>query len=106
MIRRPPRSTLFPYTTLFRSFNLLGGALTPGQINRSLTDGAAAYARWRDEDHPDELGHVEVWRRFVTADWPPRAQDLVRQRASRLSYDWTWRTGWALRPGIAEALHT
>src|SRR3712207_8283954 len=23
MIRRPPRSTLFPYTTLFRSFNLL-----------------------------------------------------------------------------------
>src|SRR3712207_8468028 len=23
MIRRPPRSTLFPYTTLFRSYNLL-----------------------------------------------------------------------------------
>src|SRR2546426_6852151 len=28
MIRRPPRSTLFPYTTLFRSFyQLLGGGL-------------------------------------------------------------------------------
>src|SRR3712207_7583653 len=27
MIRRPPRSTLFPYTTLFRS--ALGGALLP-----------------------------------------------------------------------------
>src|SRR3712207_8212864 len=27
MIRRPPRSTLFPYTTLFRS---VGGALTSG----------------------------------------------------------------------------
>src|SRR6201995_4153865 len=26
MIRRPPRSTLFPYTTLFRSHRLLGGA--------------------------------------------------------------------------------
>src|SRR3712207_9466141 len=25
MIRRPPRSTLFPYTTLFRSDDLLGG---------------------------------------------------------------------------------
>src|SRR2546426_5727738 len=25
MIRRPPRSTLFPYTTLFRSLELLGG---------------------------------------------------------------------------------
>src|SRR5688572_32267338 len=26
MIRRPPRSTLFPYTTLFRSGALIGGA--------------------------------------------------------------------------------
>src|SRR6266700_6667093 len=26
MIRRPPRSTLFPYTTLFRSFDDLEGA--------------------------------------------------------------------------------
>src|SRR3712207_8156642 len=24
MIRRPPRSTLFPYTTLFRSFDVMG----------------------------------------------------------------------------------
>src|SRR3712207_9338027 len=27
MIRRPPRSTLFPYTTLFRSRHARGGAL-------------------------------------------------------------------------------
>src|SRR5690242_20857373 len=27
MIRRPPRSTLFPYTTLFRSIFVLSGAL-------------------------------------------------------------------------------
>src|SRR3712207_8497554 len=27
MIRRPPRSTLFPYTTLFRSLQALGPAL-------------------------------------------------------------------------------
>src|SRR2546422_4461101 len=26
MIRRPPRSTLFPYTTLFRSFDREGGS--------------------------------------------------------------------------------
>src|SRR6267378_5022129 len=31
MIRRPPRSTLFPYTTLFRS-----GDATPGQLVFSL----------------------------------------------------------------------
>src|SRR2546422_10083966 len=30
MIRRPPRSTLFPYTTLFRS--LRGSAHTPGRV--------------------------------------------------------------------------
>src|SRR2546427_5007536 len=33
MIRRPPRSTLFPYTTLFRSLRMLeeaGVAITPG----------------------------------------------------------------------------
>src|SRR2546428_9392823 len=28
MIRRPPRSTLFPYTTLFRSFYVWSDALT------------------------------------------------------------------------------
>src|SRR5258707_10904983 len=30
MIRRPPRSTLFPYTTLFRSETALGGAAHTG----------------------------------------------------------------------------
>src|SRR5438093_8961568 len=30
MIRRPPRSTLFPYTTLFRSTVLTGSFGTPG----------------------------------------------------------------------------
>src|SRR5690348_18111451 len=33
MIRRPPRSTLFPYTTLFRSLQLVGG---PGRDARLL----------------------------------------------------------------------
>src|SRR5438132_13349734 len=30
MIRRPPRSTLFPYTTLFRSVLRVGGPPDPG----------------------------------------------------------------------------
>src|SRR5687768_17988161 len=33
MIRRPPRSTLFPYTTLFRS--LMRSALNSGEMRRS-----------------------------------------------------------------------
>src|SRR3712207_6926180 len=31
MIRRPPRSTLFPYTTLFRSIEVLEGELLAGE---------------------------------------------------------------------------
>src|SRR3712207_6863456 len=31
MIRRPPRSTLFPYTTLFRSFDRVGPC-APGRV--------------------------------------------------------------------------
>src|SRR3712207_7995861 len=36
MIRRPPRSTLFPYTTLFRSRAIDGLGLTPDRV---LVDG-------------------------------------------------------------------
>src|SRR2546429_9904670 len=35
MIRRPPRSTLFPYTTLFRSILILGGGF--GGVYTALT---------------------------------------------------------------------
>src|SRR5256885_16342308 len=33
MIRRPPRSTLFPYTTLFRSFCVMEGVATPEAVD-------------------------------------------------------------------------
>ena len=99
----PPQEPAPPELVL-RLFNVTGGALTPGEINRSLTAGHAAYAAWRDEDHPDELSHAEVWRRFVTPGWPAPAREAVRQQATRLAYDWAWRSAWALRPGIPEAL--
>src|SRR5260370_27602967 len=38
MIRRPPRSTLFPYTTLFRSFHD-GQELARGQSERGFRSG-------------------------------------------------------------------
>src|SRR6266540_6750660 len=34
MIRRPPRSTLFPYTTLFRSYDPLSLPALPGLLDR------------------------------------------------------------------------
>src|SRR2546430_6160754 len=39
MIRRPPRSTLFPYTTLFRSLDWL--SKQPGDANSSADEAAA-----------------------------------------------------------------
>src|SRR3712207_7386295 len=39
MIRRPPRSTLFPYTTLFRSGRTLSGTVSgvAGDVLRSIS---------------------------------------------------------------------
>src|SRR6202167_4774162 len=52
MIRRPPRSTLFPYTTLFRSDS--GRHLAP--ISRSaLFRTRSAISRTRSEEHTSEL---------------------------------------------------
>src|SRR5258708_29471606 len=50
MIRRPPRSTLFPYTTLFRSqLTAHGGAAALGDVH----EGDAMFVV---DDHPALLG--------------------------------------------------
>src|SRR2546427_7881118 len=87
MIRRPPRSTLFPYTTLFRS---VGGDAAHGGIRvREQLAGARTERRVargdRSEEHTSELQsqsnlvcrlllekkkgcahrHLEPWRRAL-----------------------------------------
>src|SRR3712207_7080531 len=58
MIRRPPRSTLFPYTTLFRSH--VGAGLNPGNgeaaagAGAAITPGNQAVGQ-RSEEHTSEL---------------------------------------------------
>src|SRR5260370_21406338 len=42
MIRRPPRSTLFPYTTLFRSLDAAWGAVDDEPEQPGHDDGAGA----------------------------------------------------------------
>src|SRR5256884_8368504 len=49
MIRRPPRSTLFPYTTLFRSMNPRGAkALLKSKVKLGADAAAAAGPKGRD----------------------------------------------------------
>src|SRR2546430_7185951 len=54
MIRRPPRSTLFPYTTLFRSrISSIRNRYPPGR--RTLTISESARTNSRSEEHTSEL---------------------------------------------------
>src|SRR5256885_8473084 len=60
MIRRPPRSTLFPYTTLFRSFIRFLGVRREAVSTRQNVQTYAqhtllAYIGWRSEEHTSEL---------------------------------------------------
>src|SRR2546425_3431006 len=67
MIRRPPRSTLFPYTTLFRSRTLRKRAVyraghlelkaqsSSRLIPHRLPDGVFSSSQQRSEEHTSEL---------------------------------------------------
>src|ERR1041385_4021396 len=68
MIRRPPRSTLFPYTTLFRS-----GFYLDGKQFGSLVDGVAAEVFFRDGSMT-----IGVWGRDVSM-----SPDVVGVRQQR-----------------------
>src|SRR3712207_8781638 len=50
MIRRPPRSTLFPYTTLFRSNRLLGGVRT-FRVRKAVLHAAHRSGRFHSRVH-------------------------------------------------------
>src|SRR3712207_8648181 len=73
MIRRPPRSTLFPYTTLFRSVSLLDRQINAEQrIADAWRVGAAA----AQEVEVRERAREEV-RRTALRDTPEEAAAVV-----------------------------
>src|SRR2546422_7948734 len=63
MIRRPPRSTLFPYTTLFRSVEEIGGDGDTGVTNARVRNVKTGVEKelpvdgvfLRSEEHTSEL---------------------------------------------------
>src|SRR5260370_38147736 len=71
MIRRPPRSTLFPYTTLFRSPRVRGDsrrdATTPSALPTLHPSGPCPAARVeRSEEHTSELqSHLNLVCRLL-----------------------------------------
>src|SRR5258707_4327261 len=72
MIRRPPRSTLFPYTTLFRSMRRRPGSATAACPCRRLR-------HWRSEEHTSELQS----RQYLVC-----RLLLEKKKISKASYYW------------------
>src|SRR3989449_8754822 len=77
MIRRPPRSTLFPYTTLFRS-HLLGAVQR--HRGKELAVGQLGEAELRPGNADGLLQVVVPGRDVGVADRPVRAEAVLRVR--------------------------
>src|SRR5260221_1468650 len=102
MIRRPPRSTLFPYTTLFRSGSARCAACGSPRLARhpQLARLAIAHgdcdAFYRSEEHTSELpSHSDLVCRLLlgkkkareAGDHRPPTLHLLHSRPERVSAD-------------------
>src|SRR3712207_7496366 len=77
MIRRPPRSTLFPYTTLFRSVNVVVDVETLA---------ASIWTWYRDGDRWDARKTIEIPARPADpADLPPLLAGFGDRKSTRLN---------------------
>src|SRR5438034_3596555 len=99
MLRRPPRSTLFPYTTLFRSGD--GGQRVDGRLGavelaaavigdpddlHAHVDGALGVARGHDrsEEHTSELqSHSDLVCRLLLEKKKKEEIDRIKDRTDR-----------------------
>src|SRR5207237_7192636 len=75
MIRRPPSSTLFPYTTLFRSEDLLAHWVADGE---GLAEIVPARQVPRSEEHTSELqSHLNLVCRLLLEKKTQRGQQAT-----------------------------
>src|ERR1035437_8696490 len=115
MIRRPPRSTLFPYTTLFRSGNY-SRILRFGDTRPLPTPGRYELRIWRSRTRwlrnarfPESLAYLT--HRSPPVDLPPdwgvEILGISRRLPQRRSRKWTarrWCSHRALQPNFARGL--
>src|SRR2546427_7899709 len=80
MIRRPPRSTLFPYTTLFRSRLFVERLDFEHFLQRHIGHFFQGLETFLDEDVGDFLVHIELFHEQLA-----RNGGLVRLLLRRLS---------------------
>src|SRR2546426_6915027 len=108
MIRRPPRSTLFPYTTLFRSYTetmaplVIGDNVIIGTAGAeygirgyvksfNATTGAPGWT-WYTLPSPEDGGW---WGPFskTTPDGDDLKRDIAKEKADSAKYADAWKTG-------------
>src|SRR5258707_5123376 len=82
MIRRPPRSTLFPYTTLFRSVLFVASALATHYMRsfHIYLDSS------RSEEHTSELSRQYLVCRLLLEKKKDAASDPAAEKAA-VAYD-------------------
>src|SRR5260221_9949438 len=88
MIRRPPRSTLFPYTTLFRSSIYLRccSAAQPPCCRLSLGTSCTQDPTYRSEEHTSELqSHSDLVCRLLLEKKTGNDESLPAMRYTLLS---------------------
>src|SRR5260221_1641816 len=93
MIRRPPRSTLFPYTTLFRSSaaHAVGTAVVASIAARRKrvkvpADGLFRLVKVRSEEHTSELqSHSDLVCRLLLEKKKKRHDSVTRCRVDTWS---------------------
>src|SRR2546430_12956966 len=83
MIRRPPRSTLFPYTTLFRSFPKRVGALK--SIEGCETD-APILSKRKTISTPDSMASGRPKVRVAVSTPKDRKSTRLNSSHSQISY--------------------
>src|SRR2546430_12456258 len=84
MIRRPPRSTLFPYTTLFRSLPLPNHLVKRGDNLRNQL--RAPVVRDHEEKIPDDFARAQPGHKFLDDRVLDRKSTRLNSSHSQISY--------------------
>src|SRR3712207_8971501 len=88
MIRLPPRSTLFPYTTLFRSGLIESRRITAyfGTVPTEITPTRVRLERWVDPDAPADASLPFVTPDDRTLTPPDRKSTRLNSSHANISY--------------------
>src|SRR3989442_23622 len=90
MIRRPPRSTLFPYTTLFRSAFTVAALVTAPPSLGAVTVSVIVATAFLASEPPEQVAVLVVELKPQVVKPPPLGLTAVMVAPSGWSVTWIW----------------